>query len=64
MAENPSKNYQASIMGKKVPQIGGNSPNVPGGRSGETGGNTNNAPAPTKNNNMGGNFMPGMKQGL
>lgn len=53
---------QGYNVGKKVPQIGGNSPNVkPAGRSIERGGNTSNAGKAPKNNKMNGNYVPGAR---
>ena len=46
--------------GKKVPQIGGNSPNV-SKPSSMVGGNSSVAPKPTKQTWTGGNFVKGQK---
>lgn len=56
----PSKDYQAGIMGKKVPQLGGNSPNVSKPPAQE-GGNQPNVTRPPKQTNTGGNYTSGQK---
>lgn len=61
MSDNPTKNYQNSIMGKKVPQIGGNSPNAPKPPSQVGGNNTNTVPKPGRQTNTGGNYVQGQK---
>lgn len=50
-------------MGKKVPQVGGNSPTnfTPPNKVNPVGGNTPNASRPKPNNTMGGNYVPGAK---
>ena len=60
-SDNPSKNYQNSIMGKKVPQLGGNSPNTQKPPAIQ-GGNTPNATKPPRSSTIGGNYAgPGHK---
>lgn len=61
MSDNPTKNYQNSIMGKKVPQIGGNSPNTPKPPSQVGGNNTNSISKGNKQSHTGGNYVQGQK---
>lgn len=60
MSENPSKAYQASIMGKKIPQQGGNSPNAPKPPA-QTGGNQPTSTQTKRQTNTGGNYTQGQK---
>jgi hypothetical protein len=55
MPADSMKNYQHSIMGKKVPQVGGNTPNTKTPPS-TVGGNTPNAPKPGRQTEAGGNY--------
>lgn len=50
-------------VGKKVPQVGGNSPTnfTPPNKVGQLGGNSSNTKTPSKNNQMGGNYVPGAR---
>lgn len=49
-------------VGKKVPNIGGNTPNThPPNKVVQRGGNSSNAGKPAKNNKMGGNYVPGAR---
>lgn len=59
---NPTADFQNSTMGKKVPDIGGNTANVPKPPA-NVGGNTPNAPKPAKNNTIGGNWAGQMTDG-
>jgi len=56
------KSNQSSIMGKKIPQVGGNLGNAPRPSRSNVGGNTPNAPKPGKQTQIGGNYGgPGHK---
>jgi hypothetical protein len=63
MAGNPTQDYQASIMGKKVPDVGRNTANAPKPPA-QKGGNQPAAPKPPKQTQIGGNYVPGMGPGL
>lgn len=50
-------------MGKKVNQVGGNSPTnfTPPNKVNQLGGNSSSTKTPAKNSRMGGNFVPGAR---
>lgn len=54
------KNAQHGVMGKKVPETGGNTSNTPK-PPGHVGGNSSSAPKPSKQTQTGGNYVSGQK---